>query len=49
MKQAAGRARGHETVIAQSERRVLQGETVPARDKLVSLFETHANIIVLVP
>jgi IS5 family transposase len=35
-----------ETVIAQSERRVLRGETVPARDKLVSLFETHADIIV---
>jgi IS5 family transposase len=35
-----------EAVIAQSERRVLHGETVPARDKLVSLFETHADIIV---
>src|SRR5215204_59678 len=35
-----------ETVIAQSERRVLCGEAVPARDKLVSLFETHADIIV---
>jgi len=34
-----------ETVIAQSERRVLRGEAVPARDKLVSLFETHADII----
>jgi transposase, IS5 family len=34
-----------EAVIAQSERRVLHGETVPARDKLVSLFETHADII----
>jgi IS5 family transposase len=33
-------------VIAQSERRVLCGEAVPARDKLVSLFETHADIIV---
>jgi transposase, IS5 family len=35
-----------ERVIAQSERRVLRGEAVPARDKLVSLFETHADIIV---
>jgi transposase, IS5 family len=35
-----------ERVIAQSERRVLCGEAVPARDKLVSLFETHADIIV---
>jgi transposase, IS5 family len=35
-----------EKVITQSERRVLCGETVPARDKLVSLFETHADIIV---
>src|SRR5919205_288842 len=35
-----------ERVIAQSERRVLGGEAVPARDKLVSLFKTHADIIV---
>jgi transposase, IS5 family len=35
-----------ERVIAQSERRVLCDEAVPARDKLVSLFETHADIIV---
>jgi len=35
-----------ERVIAQSERRVLGGEAVPACDKLVSLFETHADIIV---
>jgi transposase, IS5 family len=35
-----------ESVIAQSERRVLHGEAVPAREKLVSLFETHADIIV---
>ena len=34
-----------ESVIAQSERRVLHGEAVPARKKLVSLFETHADII----
>jgi transposase, IS5 family len=33
-------------VITQSERRVLQGEAVPASEKLVSLFEPHADIIV---
>src|SRR3954453_23661536 len=33
-------------IIAQRERRVLCGEAVLARDKLVSLFETHADIIV---
>jgi len=35
-----------EQIIAQTERRVLAGETVPASDKLVSLFEPHADIIV---
>jgi transposase, IS5 family len=35
-----------ERIIAQSERRVLAGEPVPASDKLVSLFEPHADIIV---
>jgi IS5 family transposase len=34
-----------ERIIVQSERRVLHGETVPAQEKLVSLFETHADII----
>ncbi len=33
-------------VIAQSERRVLNSEAVPAGEKLVSLFEPHADIIV---
>jgi IS5 family transposase len=33
-------------IIAQSERRVLRGEAVPAGEKLVSLFEPHADIIV---
>ncbi len=33
-------------VIEQTERRVLRGETVPAKDKLVSLFEPHTDIIV---
>ena len=32
-------------IIAQSERRVLDGEAVPASEKLVSLFEPHADII----
>lgn len=35
-----------ERIIAQSERRVLFGEAVPAGQKLVSLFEPHADIIV---
>ncbi|MBB4236832.1 ISNCY family transposase [Rhizobium esperanzae] len=35
-----------ERIITQSERRVLAGEPVPASEKLVSLFETHADIIV---
>ncbi len=35
-----------ERVIAQAERRVLAGEAVPAGEKLVSLFEPHADIIV---
>jgi transposase, IS5 family len=35
-----------ERLISQAERRVLAGEAVPAGDKLVSLFETHADIIV---
>ena len=34
-----------ERIIAQSARRVLGGEAVPASDKLVSLFEPHADII----
>jgi IS5 family transposase len=35
-----------ERIIRQSERRVLAGEQVPAGEKLVSLFEEHADIIV---
>lgn len=34
-----------ERVIEQAVRRVLQGETVPAEAKLVSLFEPHTQII----
>ena len=32
-------------VIDQTERRVLHGESVPAMDKLVSIFEPHTDII----
>lgn len=32
-------------VIDQTERRVLHGEQVPAREKLVSLFEPHTDIL----
>jgi transposase, IS5 family len=35
-----------ERIVRQSERRVLAGEPVPAGEKLVSLFEPHADIIV---
>jgi len=33
-------------VIAQTERRVFDGETVPAAEKLVSIFESHTDIII---
>ena len=33
-------------VIEQTERRVIQGERVPSTDKIVSLFESHTDIIV---
>jgi IS5 family transposase len=33
-------------VISQTQRRVLGGESVPASDKLVSIFEPHTDIIV---
>lgn len=32
-------------VISQTERRVLRGESVPAEEKIVSIFETHTDII----
>jgi IS5 family transposase len=35
-----------ERVLSQTERRVLKGEVVPAQEKIVSLFEPHADIIV---
>lgn len=34
-----------QTVIDQTHRRVLQGESVPAQEKIVSIFEDHADII----
>lgn len=33
-------------VITQTQRRVFEGQTVPAGEKLVSLFEPHADIII---
>lgn len=33
-------------VVHQTERRVIHGESVPAREKIVSLFEPHTDIIV---
>jgi IS5 family transposase len=33
-------------VISQTERRVLYGESVPAEEKIVSIFEPHTDIIV---
>jgi transposase, IS5 family len=35
-----------ERVIEQTTRRVINGESVPASEKIVSIFEPHANIIV---
>jgi IS5 family transposase len=35
----------HEKVIIQTDRRVLQGESVPAQEKVLSLFEEHTDII----
>jgi IS5 family transposase len=35
-----------EQIIDQTERRVLHGDVVPAPEKIVSLFEPHADIIV---
>ena len=32
-------------VREQTERRVLQGEKVPAAEKVVSIFEEHSDII----
>ncbi len=32
-------------IISQAERRVLEGEAVETKDKLVSIFETHSDIL----
>jgi IS5 family transposase len=34
------------SVISQTERRVLRGESVPASEKVVSIFEPHTDIII---
>ncbi len=39
-------ARLGEQVINQTERRVIKGEKVPASEKIVSIFETHTDIII---
>jgi len=33
-------------VISQTERRVLRGESVPATEKIVSIFEPHTDIVI---
>lgn len=33
-------------VIDQTRRRIIDGETVPAQEKIVSIFETHTDIII---
>jgi len=43
MKELAGLGK---KVVSQTERRALRGETVPAEEKVVSLFESHTDIIV---
>ena len=35
-----------ERIIGQTERRILRGKAVAANEKIVSLFEPHADIIV---
>lgn len=35
-----------ERVISQTRRRVVQGESVPAKEKVVSIFEPHVDIII---
>lgn len=35
-----------ERVVSQTRRRVIHGEKVPAREKIVSLFEPHTDIII---
>ncbi|NOG83368.1 MAG: ISNCY family transposase [Planctomycetes bacterium] len=44
-KELAGYLESLKTIINQTERRVLDGEKVEAKDKLVSIFETHSDIL----
>ena len=44
-KDLAGYLESLNTIINQTERRVLEGEQVEAKDKLVSIFETHSDIL----
>jgi IS5 family transposase len=41
----AGYLESLQIIINQTERRVLEGEKVEAKDKLVSIFETHSDIL----
>ncbi len=41
----AGYLESLKTIINQTERRVLEGEKVEAKEKLVSIFETHSDIL----
>ena len=41
----AGYLESLKTIINQAERRVLEGEKVDTKDKLVSIFETHSDIL----
>lgn len=41
----AGYLESLKVIMNQMERRVLEGETVEAKDKLVSIFETHSDIL----
>jgi IS5 family transposase len=38
--------RAMEQILDQTRRRILHGETVPAGEKLVSIFEQHTNILI---
>jgi|TARA_B100002003_G_C14107909_1_gene532878 IS5 family transposase len=42
----AGYLESLNVIISQAERRVLEGEKVETKDKLVSIFETHSDILV---
>ena len=46
MEELKGLLESMRRVINQTERRVLRGETVPSSEKLLSIFETHATVVV---